>query len=90
MIPWKDIGRVDEIPAGTYKVIDVDDVAIAVFQRRWPVLRDRRRLHPRRAELTGGSLDGDEITCPRHGARFSVRSDGGLEAGHGPKEDDVT
>ena len=74
MIPWKDIGRVDEIPAGTYKVIDVDDVAIAVFNVGGEFYAIEDVCTHDGAELTGGSLDGDEITCPRHGARFSVRS----------------
>jgi 3-phenylpropionate/trans-cinnamate dioxygenase ferredoxin component len=26
------------------------------------------------AELTGGSIEGAEIICPRHGARFCLRS----------------
>ena len=74
MIPWKDIGRVDEIPAGTYKVNDDDDVAIAVFNVGGEFYAIEDVCTHDGAELTGGSLDGDEITCPRHGARFSVRS----------------
>lgn len=26
------------------------------------------------AELTGGAIEGDEIVCPRHGARFCLRT----------------
>ena len=26
------------------------------------------------AELTGGEIEGDEIICPRHGARFCLRT----------------
>jgi 3-phenylpropionate/trans-cinnamate dioxygenase ferredoxin subunit len=26
------------------------------------------------AELTGGAIEGTEIICPRHGARFSMRT----------------
>ncbi len=26
------------------------------------------------AELTGGAIEGDEIICPRHGARFCLRT----------------
>jgi 3-phenylpropionate/trans-cinnamate dioxygenase ferredoxin subunit len=30
--------------------------------------------------LTGGSVEGDEIVCPRHGARFSIRTGEALSA----------
>ncbi len=30
------------------------------------------------AELTGGAIEGDEIICPRHGARFCLRSGAAL------------
>jgi 3-phenylpropionate/trans-cinnamate dioxygenase ferredoxin subunit len=26
------------------------------------------------AELTGGTIEGDQIICPRHGARFCLRT----------------
>ncbi len=31
-----------------------------------------------RCQLTGGSVDGDQIVCPRHGARFCIRTGGAL------------
>ena len=30
------------------------------------------------AELTGGEIEGDEIICPRHGARFCLRTGAAL------------
>ena len=31
-------------------------------------------------KLTGGTIEGDEIVCPRHGARFSIRTGATLTA----------
>ena len=31
-------------------------------------------------QLTGGTVEGDEIVCPRHGARFSIRTGAALTA----------
>ncbi|HHZ88067.1 MAG TPA: ferredoxin, partial [Chromatiaceae bacterium] len=30
--------------------------------------------------LTGGEIDGDEVVCPRHGARFSIKTGEALTA----------
>ncbi|MDH3768790.1 MAG: ferredoxin, partial [Gammaproteobacteria bacterium] len=38
-------------------------------------------------ELTGGPIEGDEIICPRHGARFCLRTGAALTP---PAYDDVT
>jgi 3-phenylpropionate/trans-cinnamate dioxygenase ferredoxin subunit len=32
------------------------------------------------AELTGGAIEGEEIICPRHGARFCMRTGEALTA----------
>ena len=32
------------------------------------------------AELTGGAVEGAEIVCPRHGARFCLRTGRGADA----------
>jgi 3-phenylpropionate/trans-cinnamate dioxygenase ferredoxin subunit len=31
-------------------------------------------------QLTGGVVEGEEIVCPRHGARFSIRTGAALTA----------
>ena len=36
--------------------------------------RHRRRLHARRRAIGDGELYGYEIECPRHGARFDIRT----------------
>ena len=30
------------------------------------------------AQLTGGTVEGDQIVCPRHGARFCIRTGAAL------------
>ena len=62
------------LPGGK-KLVEVDGRAIALFNVDGRLLCHRRRLHPRRRPAgRGRALDGCEIQCPRHGARFDVRT----------------
>ena len=48
MSEFAKIASRSELPPGSKRLAEVDGRPIAVFKRRWIVLRDRRRLHPRR------------------------------------------
>ena len=53
---------------------DVDGARIAVFnlEGRYYAIEDICTHDG--GILTGGSVEGDQIVCPRHGARFSIRT----------------
>jgi 3-phenylpropionate/trans-cinnamate dioxygenase ferredoxin subunit len=53
-------------------VVDVDGARIAVFNLggRYCAIEDVCTHDG--GILTGGSVEGDEIVCPRHGARFNI------------------
>jgi len=55
-------------------VVDVDGVDVAVFNLdgRFYAIEDVCTHDG--AEIASGELDGDEIICPRHGARFCIRT----------------
>ena len=74
MPEWTDVCPESELTPGNYKVVDVDDVLIAVFNidGEYHAMEDNC-THDGDC-LTGGEVDGDEIICPRHGARFSIRT----------------
>ncbi len=74
MSEWTDVAPVDSIAPGNYKVVDVDDVAIAVFNLDGNFHAIEDVCTHDGGQLTGGPLQGDQITCPRHGARFCVRT----------------
>lgn len=72
MSDWIDVAPVPEFPPGTRRRLEAEGVAIAVFNvdGRYCAIED---LCSHAAEiLSSGQVDGLEITCPRHGARFSL------------------
>lgn len=74
MADWVDVGRTEEIPAGGYKVVDVEDVLIAVFNIDGEFYAIEDVCTHDGGTLTGGKVCDHEVVCPRHGARFDVRT----------------
>jgi 3-phenylpropionate/trans-cinnamate dioxygenase ferredoxin subunit len=74
MSSWLDVANVDEFPPGTRRVVDVDGTAVAVFNLGGEYFAIRDICPHDGGELANGKLEGEEIVCPRHGARFSVRT----------------
>lgn len=74
MSEWLDVASVEEIAPGTRRVVDVDGTAVAVFNLGGEFFAIRDACPHDGGELSDGELAGEEIICPRHGARFSVRT----------------
>lgn len=73
------VASVNDIPAGASKVFEVGDRAVAVcnVDGEWYAIDDLCTHDG--ASLDQGELDGCEIECPRHGARFDVRDGSATE-----------
>lgn len=74
MSSWLDVANVEELPPGTRRVVDVDGTAVAVFNLGGEYFAIRDACTHDGGELASGKLEGEVIICPRHGARFSVRT----------------
>ncbi len=74
MSDWVDVVNKDELASGQYVVVDVDDVAVAVFNIEGEFLAVEDVCTHDGAELASGDLEGDAIVCPRHGAKFCLRT----------------
>ncbi len=74
MSDWIDVVRKDDLSNGEHVVVDVDDVAIAVFNVDGEFLAIEDVCTHDGAELASGSVEGDTIICPRHGAKFCLRT----------------
>lgn len=72
MSDWVDVGRVEELPPGSWRSVDISDGAIVVFnvEGRYYAIEDMCTHDG--GELSGGEFEGSEVICPRHGSRFSV------------------
>lgn len=71
---WVRVCAISELLPGDYKVVYDGDVPIAVFNIGGELYAIEDVCTHDGGELTGGELRGVEIECPRHGAKFDVRS----------------
>ncbi|MDD2762033.1 MAG: non-heme iron oxygenase ferredoxin subunit [Methylomonas sp.] len=74
MTDWIDVVAESALAEGEHVVVDVagDDVAIFKIEGNLYAIEDVCTHDG--AEIASGELDGDEIVCPRHGARFCVKT----------------
>lgn len=72
MAEFEKVATADEIPPGGRKSIVVDDLPVLLLRvdNDYYAIEDVC-THDGQA-LTDGPLQGKEITCPRHGARFDI------------------
>ena len=74
MSRWLDVANIAELPPGTRRVVDVDGVAVAVFNLDGAYYAIKDACPHDGGELANGKLEGEVIICPRHGARFSIKT----------------
>lgn len=74
MSEWIDVVDEYALANGEHVVVDVDGIEIAVFKidNEYYAIEDVCTHDG--AEIASGILDGDEIVCPRHGARFCIKT----------------
>jgi len=80
MSDWMAVAHVDEVPPGRCRVVDLDGTAVAVFNIAGSFHAIEDVCTHDGGELAGGVLEGDQIVCARHGARFCVRTGEALTA----------
>lgn len=80
MAEWIDVAPAEELAPGTWRTVDVEDVNIAVFNVDGEFFAIEDVCTHDYSTLTGGQMEGDEIVCPRHGARFNIKSGEALTA----------
>ena len=74
MSDWVAVAKLEELPPGERRIIDIDDVQIAVFNLGGEFYAIEDVCTHDYAPLADAKLDGDEIICPRHGARFCIKT----------------
>ena len=76
MSDWVRVCGASELLPGERRVLEVDGVTVAVFNIDGDLYAIEDVCTHDGGELASGELDGYEIACPRHGARFDVRTGG--------------
>ncbi len=69
------VATVDEIPVGGSKLVEVDDVRIALFNLDgdYYAIEDMC-THDGGPLVEGEVVNECQVQCPRHGARFDIRT----------------
>ncbi|PPD35148.1 MAG: ferredoxin [Methylomonas sp.] len=74
MSEWIDVVAESAMADGEHVVVDVDGYDVAVFKINGQFYAIEDVCTHDGAEIASGELEGDEIVCPRHGARFCVKT----------------
>jgi 3-phenylpropionate/trans-cinnamate dioxygenase ferredoxin subunit len=74
MPEWINVFNENALMNGENSVIDVDGTDVAIFKIDDEFFAIEDVCSHDGTEIASGELDGDEIICPRHGARFCVKT----------------
>ena len=74
MSEWVDVCSESELQPGERKIVSTDVAEIAVFNLEGELFAIEDICTHDGGELATGRCDGDQIICPRHGARFCIRN----------------
>lgn len=80
MSDWIAVAKVGELAPGQWRAVDADGAQIVVFNLGGEYFAIEDVCTHDGGQLTGGTVEGGEIVCPRHGARFCIRTGEALSA----------
>lgn len=72
------VATTDELPVGSRKIFSVDDVSVALFNINGTIYAIEDRCTHDDGPLAEGEVEDCSLTCPRHGARFDIRTGAAL------------
>lgn len=71
---WIDVALAADLAPGEWKTVDVAGRLVAVFNLDGEFFAIEDVCTHDGGELTGGEIEDGCIACPRHGARFDIRT----------------
>lgn len=74
MTNYVKVARTDEIAPGTKKTVEVDGIEVVIVNLNGEFYAIEDVCTHDGGPLGEGELEGCQIICPRHGARFDVRT----------------
>ena len=66
------VAETSDIPVGKMKMVKLEEKEILVVNVNGNYYAIANRCTHARGDLSKGSLEGNIVTCPRHGAKFDV------------------
>jgi len=80
MTAWVDVAAVAALAPGERQVVDLDGTEVAVFNVDGEYFAIEDTCTHDGSEIASGKVEGYEIICPRHGARFCLKTGKVLKA----------
>lgn len=74
MSEWQTIGKDTMLAEGERMVVDLDGTDVVVFKLDGSFYALEDVCTHDGAEIASGMLEGCDIVCPRHGARFCIKT----------------
>ena len=74
MADWVFVAKAADIPPSGWETVDLDGTLVAVFNLDGAFYAIEDVCTHDGTVLTGSPIEGDQVTCPRHGARFSIKT----------------
>jgi 3-phenylpropionate/trans-cinnamate dioxygenase ferredoxin component len=74
MAEYVRVARLDEVPPGTLLAVEVDGESVCLANADGHIYAFRNNCSHRDFQLDLGELEGEQVTCAWHGARFDVKS----------------
>jgi 3-phenylpropionate/trans-cinnamate dioxygenase ferredoxin subunit len=74
MSTWISVFSVDDIENGQHRVVDIDDTEVVIFKVDNDFFAIENVCSHDSGEIASGVLENGEIICPRHGARFCIKT----------------
>jgi nitrite reductase/ring-hydroxylating ferredoxin subunit len=71
-MPFTKVATTQELPAGTAKQVTVNGRKVALFNLNGAYHAIDDTCPHRGGPLSEGDVEGNQVTCPWHGARFDV------------------
>jgi 3-phenylpropionate/trans-cinnamate dioxygenase ferredoxin subunit len=78
MSDWVEVAPEGELKIGDVKIVDVDDVMVAVFNLDGEYIAIEDVCPHDGSEIATGCIKNGVLECPHHGATFDLRSGGVL------------
>ncbi|MBC7982875.1 MAG: non-heme iron oxygenase ferredoxin subunit [Candidatus Obscuribacterales bacterium] len=75
---WVSVAAVASIPPGDYAQAEIDGRVVAVFNVDGEFFAVEDVCTHDGGGLSGGAVEGDKVVCPRHGAKFCLRTGAAL------------
>ncbi|HET7738611.1 MAG TPA: non-heme iron oxygenase ferredoxin subunit [Tepidiformaceae bacterium] len=71
---WVEVGQAEDVAPGTVRVVEVGDERIALCNASGTLYAVDDVCSHDGGPLDQGELIGEQIECPRHGARFDIKT----------------